>query len=349
MRDGLVSVAIVTFNSARYIRKCLEFVFSQDHRPLEIVVIDNASSDATPDILRNFEGRIRTVYNLENKGFAGGQNQAIGHCQGEWILVLNPDVRLQPDFVSTLVAAGKETASVGTLCGKLLSMSDDFQVPEKPLIDSTGMFFTPNLRHFDRGSREPDEGQFNSSEYVFGATGAAALYRREMIEDVSIRGELFDSEFFAYREDADLAWRAQLLGWQCLYVPEAVAYHVRHVLPTNRQSVSPVINMHSVKNRFLMRINNLSGRQYLRHFLAITGRDLVVIGGCLIRERSSLRAFPNVLKNLRRALAMRRAIRARRRVTEKYMSRWFSSRPVSFPALGEIPARPSKERTRRSY
>jgi len=341
---GLVSVAIVTFNSARYIRHCLEFVLAQDYRPLEIVIVDNASNDGTADILREFEHRVRMVHNRENRGFAGGQNQAIALCRGKWVLVLNPDVRLQPGFISSLVSAGDGDDSVGTVCGKLLSMSDDFEIPETPVIDSTGMYFTPNLRHFDRGGKELDRGLYNSAEYVFGATGAAALYRRKMIDDVSIDGEFFDSDFFAYREDADLAWRAQLLGWQCLYVPEAVAYHVRHVLPSNRRSVSSAINMHSVKNRFLMRINNLSARQYLRHLLPITFRDLLVLGGCLVRERSSLRAFTLVLKSLRKAWRKRRIISNRRRVSEAYMAHWFSRQPVSFPASRQSPGHRLKER-----
>ena len=93
-------------------------------------------------------------------------------------------------------------------------------------------------------------------EYVFGASAAAALYRRAMIDDVAVDGDFFDPDFFAYREDADVAWRAQLLGWRCIYTPAAVAYHVRTVTPANRRSLPPVINMHSVKNRFLMRIKN---------------------------------------------------------------------------------------------
>ncbi|MFL6448903.1 MAG: glycosyltransferase family 2 protein [Bryobacteraceae bacterium] len=334
MSTGLVSVAIVAFNSARYIRQSLEFVLAQDYEPLEVVVIDNASADETAEILRGFENRVRVVRNPDNQGFAGGQNQAIALCRGEWVLALNPDVRLEPNFVTELVAAGETEASVGTVCGKLLSMGDDFRIPEKPVIDSTGIFFTPNLRHFDRGSKELDYGRYNRCEYVFGATGAAALYRRKMIDDVALEGDFFDSDFFAYREDADLAWRAQLLGWQCLYVPEAVAYHVRHVLPTNRRSVSAAINMHSVKNRFLMRINNLSARQYLHHFLAITTRDLLVIAGCLFREPYSLRAFPIVFKNFRKAWRKRRMISARRRASEQYMARWFSPNPVSFSAHG---------------
>src|ERR1700689_5614814 len=91
-------------------------------------------------------------------------------------------------------------------------MTPRFDFPEEPLVDSTGIYFTPNLRHLDRGSLKVDNGHYRSYEYVFGATAAAALYRREMIEDISICGEFFDADFFVYREDADVAWRAQLMG-----------------------------------------------------------------------------------------------------------------------------------------
>ena len=137
-------------------------------------------------------------------------------------------------------------------------------------MDSTGIYFTPMLRHLDRGSQEVDNGHYLNFEYVFGATAAAALYRREMIDDISIHGEFFDSDFFVYREDADVAWRAQLLGWSCLYTPHARGYHVRNVLPGNRRALPAAINMHSVKNRFLMRIKNMTGDLYRRNWFSIT-------------------------------------------------------------------------------
>ncbi len=119
---------------------------------------------------------------------------------------------------------------VGTVCGKLLTIRATFDLPDKQLVDSTGIYFTPMLRHLDRGSQEVDNGHYLNFEYVFGATAAAALYRREMIEDISISGEFFDPDFFVYREDADVAWRAQLMSWRCLYTPLARGYHVRAVL-----------------------------------------------------------------------------------------------------------------------
>ena len=333
MKTPCVSVTIVTFNSAPFIAKCLRYVFEQDFPDIEVIVIDNASSDGTVEVLSQFASRIRLVCNRENVGFAAGQNQAIALSSGEWVLTLNPDVRLTPDFIGKAVAAGECDDTVGSVSGKLLRMPPDFDIPSTQVLDSTGIYFTPALRHFDRGSGEPDTGTYADFEYVFGVTGAAALYRRTLIEDISIAGEFFDADFFAYREDADLAWRAQLFGWKCLYAPAAIAYHVRQVLPSNRASLSPAINMHSVKNRFLMRIKNITADLYLRHLLAITLRDLLAFGACLLREQSSLRAFPLVIRSYPKMLQKRRDIMRRRSVDSKYMSAWFSDRPVSFPAV----------------
>jgi GT2 family glycosyltransferase len=324
-----VSVTIVTYNSGRFIRRCLESVLEQRYANKEVIVIDNASTDGTTDILEQFEDRCTIVYNDENIGFAAAQNQAIGISSGDWVLTLNPDVLLLPGFIQSLVEASRIDSGVGTVCGKLLTILSNFDLPEKPLVDSTGIYFTPMLRHLDRGSQEVDNGHYLKHEYVFGATAAAALYRRAMIDDVAVDGEFFDPDFFVYREDADVAWRAQLLGWRCIYTPHARGYHVRNVLPGNRRALPPEINMHSVKNRFLMRIKNITGNVYRRNWLSITVRDCIVLSCCLIREQSSLRAFGYVLRNWRRVMQKRRAIMQRRRVTDDYMARWFSYSPVS--------------------
>ncbi len=239
---------------------------------------------------------------------------------------------LLPNFIQALVDAGQVNPRVGTVCGKLLAILANFDLPEKPLVDSTGIYFTPMLRHLDRGSQEIDNGHYLQHEYVFGATAAAALYRREMIEDVSIDNEFFDPDFFVYREDADVAWRAQFFGWRCIYTPHARGYHVRNVLPGNRRALPPVINMHSVKNRFLMRIKNMTPDLYRRNWFSITARDLVVLGCCMLYEHSSLRAFVYLGKNWRRVLQKRREIMNRKRVSDEYMASWFSYEPVSKPA-----------------
>jgi GT2 family glycosyltransferase len=177
-----------------------------------------------------------------------------------------------------------------------------------------------------------DNGHYLNYEYVFGATAAAALYRREMIEDVSIDREFFDPDFFVYREDADVAWRAQLMGWRCVYTPHARGYHVRTVLPGNRRALPAEINMHSVKNRFLMRMKNMTGGLYKRYWLAITARDLLVLACCMVREQTSLKAFWFLIRNHKRIMAKRQEIMRRRRVNDDYIATWFHYEPVSKPA-----------------
>lgn len=320
-----VSIAVVTFNSARYIHRCLDAALEQEGVDLDVVVVDNASADRTREILAEFGDHVRVIPCSENIGFAAGQNLAIRESgTSEWVLTLNPDVLMKPGFVRSLVDAGEADASVGSVCGKLLSIAPGFTPLPESRIDSAGIVFQPNMRHFDRGWHQRDERQFECAEYVFGASAAAALYRREMIEDVSMDGAFFDPDFFVYREDADVAWRAQLLGWRCLYAPAAVAHHVRTVTPVNRRSVPAAVNMHSVKNRFLMRIKNATGGVYRRYWLPMTLRDLVVIGGSMLWEPSSLSAFWRVATCLPRAVKQRRQIMARRRVSEAELLELFA-------------------------
>src|SRR6202162_2832720 len=334
--SDLVSITIVTYNSGRFIKRCLDSVLDQTHPFKEIIVIDNCSTDGTTDILEPFEDRCRIIYNEENIGFAAAQNQAIGMSDSDWVLTLKRDFLLLPDFITSLVHAGNQDPRIGTVCGKLLTMSAGFDFPEKPVVDSTGIYFTPTLRHLDRGSLEYDNGHYRQYEYVFGATAAAALYRRAMIEDISLDGEFFDSDFFVYREDAGVAWRAQWMGWKCLYAPYARGYHVRKVLPGNRRALPPEINMHSVKNRFLMRIKNISPHLYWRNCFSITVRDVVVVMCCLLWEHSSLKAFWFLTKNLKRVLSKRALIRSQQRVDDEYMASWFQYAPVSHKAPKKI-------------
>ena len=333
MADPRVCVAIVTYNSSRYIERCLDAVLSQ-YAPLAVVVADNASTDGTREILERYRGRIRVIRNHRNEGFAAAQNRIIRSTSSDWVLALNPDVLMRPGFISRLVEAGEMDPEAGAVCGKLLSIGPGFRPLKRRIVDSTGLYFTPEMRHFDRGWHEPDGDRFNRTEYIFGASGAAALYRRSMIDDIAIEGSFFDPDFFYYREDADVAWRAQLLGWRCIYTPSAAAFHVRAVSPENRGRVPPAINMHSVKNRFLLRIKNATPDLYRRHWLPMTFRDLLVLGGCLFAEPRSLPAFWKLAVCVPRALRARRQIMRRRRAGDAFMARWFNSEPASQPLSG---------------
>jgi GT2 family glycosyltransferase len=335
-QGSTVSVTIVTYNSESFIRRCLDSVLGQDWPSLQVIVVDNHSQDRTRAILAEFRQHVEVIVNGENLGFAAAQNQAIRRAGGDWILCLNPDVRLNSNFLSCLLERNIDPG-IGTVCGKLLRATPTLEIPAQAKLDSAGIYFTPTFRHFDRGSNTPDREEFNVPALVFGATAAAALYRRKMIEDVSVEGEFFDEDFFLYREDADVSWRAQLQGWRCLYLPEAIGYHVRRVFPECRRSLPALINRQSVQNRFLMRIKNVSFSLYLRHFLPVTARDLAVLFYCLFVERSSLGAFSSVMRLWRRTLAKRRIIQARRRVPDSYLQSWFGYSPVTLPI--EIPPR----------
>ena len=329
-----VCISLVTFNSGRYIRRCLNSALGQRGVRATVVVVDNASTDGTAQILKEFGDRIQVVWNRENVGFAAAQNQGIRSTRSEWVLTLNPDLLMERDFVLRLLEAGELDPGAGAVCGKLLSIGAGFEPLAERRIDSTGLFFTPTMRHFDRGWHHLDDGSYDRTEYVFGACAAAALYRRQAIEDVSIGGDFFDPDFFAYREDADVAWRAQLLGWRCIYTPAAVGWHVRSVVPGERRSITPWINMHSVKNRFLMRIKNATPGLYRQCWLPMTLRDLIVVGGCLVMEPRSLPAFWRVAKCWPAMWARRTEIMRRRRVADADLLRWFRFEMAGEPLSG---------------
>lgn len=325
----MVSVLITTCNSAAYLPACLDSLRAQTYRPLDIVIVDNASSDSTRAILNHARPECHVIFNDTNLGFAAGQNQAIRAARGHWLLSLNPDVIAAPDFIDKLVGIGETHPQAGAVCGKLLRWNPASNPPFTKTLDSTGIYFTPNLRHLDRGADQIDRGQFDESQFVFGATGAAALYSRYMVEDISMNGQFFDEQFFAYREDADVAWRAQLMGWKCIYTPAALAWHVRRVTPERRADLPLVINWHSVKNRFLMRAKNISWPLYARHFVPTTIRDAQVIGYSLLWDRRLASALGQVWKLRHDWRAKRRAIQARRRVSDAELSHWFSWRPAA--------------------
>ena len=230
MSEGpAVAVCIVTHDSAADLPDCLQAVAAQSHRPLEIVVVDCASQDGSMEAARAHAPAgipFQAVALGENLGFAGGMNAAFARTRAPFVLTLNADARPAPDYVSRLLsrALAHPDLRVGAVAGRLVRPAADGR---PRLLDACGMRLTRTWRHLDRGSGEVDRGQWSSPERVFGATGAASLFRREALDDAAVEGEIFDARFHTFREDAELCFRLRERGWEVLYEPAAVAEHRR--------------------------------------------------------------------------------------------------------------------------
>lgn len=302
-----VSIVIVAHNDERDLPVSVGSALAQRGVAAETLVVDNDSRDGSRRAARDAGEAVRLLELPENDGFAAAMNLGIHESRGRYVLALNPDCRLEPDFAATLAARLDRRPDAGSASGRVLRGKGADLAPTGA-IDSAGIYRTVTGRHFDRGSGEAANGRYLAEEEIFGSSGAAGFYRREALESAKIATGFFDADFFLYREDADLAWRLQNLGWKCLYVPEAVAYHRRRNLPERRRRMSALVNYHSVKNRFLLRINNQSPSELAATFLPTLARDLVVLGACLTIERSSLPAFSWLWKNRRRLWAKRTEI-----------------------------------------
>ena len=316
-----LSVVLITFDSARHLPRCLQSIQEQAGVDLELIVIDNASSDDSAAIVEGVAPSARLIRNAANVGFAAAVNQAIRLANAPFILLANPDVRFERDFARTILEFMAAHAEVGMASGKLRRGVGE-EIEPTSLIDSLGILMTRSGRHFDAKNGEEDDAPNDPFE-VFGVTGAAMMLRRDFIQDISLDGELFDERFFAYREDADLSWRAQLRGWQAFIVPAAVAYHVRRVTPEVRASLPPEINLHSVKNRFLLRANNEGLYLALRNAPFELFRDLLVIAGVVLKERTSLPALRWLWQHRFEIVERRRRVQERRRVSDRQLARWF--------------------------
>ena len=330
-----VLVSLVTHNEAHDAERLVPSLFAQTFRDVAVSVVDNASEDGTRATLAAFEKvapvPLEVFASRENLGYTGGHNRSIAKAAEHgipWVLVLNTDVVLAPDFLETLLAdAGRPSRErTATFTGKILRADGPSLTPTS-VIDSAGIRMTPNGRHFDVGAGDPDDGRFDRPAEIFGASGCVALFRTEALADARISTGFFDDDFFVYREDVDLAWRLRGRGWSARCVPSARAWHRRRNLPERRREMSALANLHSVKNRFLLRINNAGAKHLRATFPRTFFRDAVVVGGCLTVERTSLEALRWLAVNRDRLLEKRAEIQGRRTASDQDVLRWFTDDP----------------------
>lgn len=320
-----VGVFVVTHNHEVTVQATLEGLCQQGREVAKVVLVDNASRDRSVAVAHAFAHRLplEVVPLGENAGFSRAANLALARLDTPWVLSLNPDCRLLPGFLSALVEAAAAYPQVGSACGLLLRGAGS-ELALTETVDSAGMVVTAAGRHHDRGAGKPLRPRWLKPAWVFGASGACALYRRDALEDVAYPGgEVFDEGFFAYREDADLAWRLQRRGWACLYWPAARAVHGRGLKPERGRALDANINLHSVKNRFLLRLSNADWRWHLGCFPFWLVRDLLVVAGCLILERSSLPALAQLRRLWPRYVRRGRDNAARAKVSTWRLLAWF--------------------------
>ena len=325
--NGAVLVSLVTCNDEMFLESCLEHLSRQTVETY-VRIFDNASQDMSCKIAQTFD--VEVYESGENRGYSFGHNYNLTHRKFETVLLLNADVILESNYLEKLLEALSEVDRAGMAGGKLYRMNqqgDPILERGCRVLDSTGIYFTPSQRHLDRGGGERDSGLYNRRQSVFGITGAAVLCRKEMLDDLCFDGEYLDEDFFAYREDADLAWRAQLRGWRAIYEPEALAFHHRNVLPARRHQNSPLINYHSLKNRYLMRMKNMDWRVRKKCFPHMWIRDIGILVYVLLWEWSSLSAFCEVWRLRAKFRTKRRQIQIRRNSTSDEIARWFSFTP----------------------
>jgi GT2 family glycosyltransferase len=302
------TILLLSVDEAAMLAHSLPAALAQEPRA-RVVVVDNACTDATGELAERHGAELLRLES--RKGYAAALNEAIARTDGAAVVLLNADCFLQPGFLSAGLRRLAE-ADVGAVAPKLLRVSRE----REPLgeIDAAGMFVSRWRKNglVGFGSRA---GNFSSPGEAFGADGAAALYRRAALEDSALAGkEVLDEDMELWATDVDLAWRAQLLGWRCVYEPRAVAEHVRSYSPATRWRISPAARRQQFRNRYLMMAKNETGRGLRRDGLLIAGYEFLALGHVLLRERHLLAGYREAWRLLPRARARRRLIQARRRV-----------------------------------
>lgn len=307
-----LSVIIPNWNGVEHLPTCLDSLRRQTLEEVEVIVADNGSTDGSLQLL---EGRYPEVSVLalgENRGFAGACNAGIRVARGTSIVLLNNDTEVEANWLEEVLAAFERHPEVGMVASKM------FLFDRRNRIHTAGDFYRVDGLPGNRGVWERDEGQFDEEEYVFGACGGSAAYRRSMLEQVG----LLDEDFFYSCEDVDLAWRAQLAGWRCIYAPRAVVYHKLSATGGGRTA-----SFYDGRNAIYLLVKDYPGdlwRTYWRDILArqfhIAGEAIKAWRGAAARARlrGQLAGF---LLGLPRMLPKRRTVQRTRVVNRAYLER----------------------------
>ncbi|MDD2807741.1 MAG: glycosyltransferase family 2 protein [Patescibacteria group bacterium] len=338
-----VSVQIVTWNSMRYIFDCIESLMRQSYRDFSIMIIDNGSDDKTVEFVRTNYPTVSVLQNFRNLGYAKANNQGIHLASGEYVLVVNPDVILEDDFLEQLVQSADRHPEAGSFAGKILKLTTEAidgndeaglrEAIKSDFFDCAGLTIKKSRTAINRGEGSKDVGQFNRAEEVFGHSGACVLFRKSALNDVMIKNEFFDQNFGSYKEDVDLAWRLRLYGFSAWYIPSAVCYHYRRLAVSSgnslraiikhRRQTSTVLRSMSFRNQRLMLIKNDQFSNIIAALPWILTREITAFIYSLLFERFEIKNYFEVIKLFPTMMIKRKVIMAHKKVTANDIRRWF--------------------------
>lgn len=303
------SVVIPNWNGQRFLAACLDALRKQPADAIEVILVDNASTDGSQDFVKAAYPEVR-LFELEaNRGFTGACNIGIDAATGAFVALLNNDTEVERDWAENVLAAFEAHPEAGIVASKMLLFD------QRDRLHTAGDFFTTDGRAGNRGAWEWDRGQYDRGDYVFSACGGSAVYRRAMLDDI---GTLDDDYFFSL-EDVDLAWRAQLAGYRVWYDPGAIVYH--HLSATGGGVTA---SYYDGRNGIWLIAKNLPtslARKYARQILA---RQVALaweaLKNCRGREaRARLRGMSAGILTIRGALSKRKRIQASKRASDEYI------------------------------
>jgi GT2 family glycosyltransferase len=306
-----LTVVIPNWNGERFLSLCLDSLRRQTLRDFETVLVDNASSDGSIELVRRDFPEVRVVSLSENLGFAAAVNAGIKVSEAEYVALLNNDTEQDPGWLEALVRAAKRHLEAGFFASKLVDFRD------RRFLDGAGDALRLSGLPYRLGHGEVDRGQFDHPGYVFSACGAAALYRREMLDDVG----LFDEDFVSYCEDGDLSFRAQLAGYRCLYVPDAVVYHMGSASTGGKRSATAT--RLGTRNSLSLLVKNLplSAVPHILPFFVLGQLARSLTAAATGALGAHLRGLAGAWRQLPLMLENRREIQAKKRISDAEIRR----------------------------
>jgi GT2 family glycosyltransferase len=307
--EPLVSVIIPNWNGAHHLTGCLESLRRQTFHEFEVIVADNGSTDGSLELLARDYPEVRVLALGENRGFAGACNAGVQVARGTFVVLLNNDTEADPRWLSEVVAAFERHPEAGLVASKMLLFD------RRDTLHTAGDFYRVDGIPGNRGVWQKDEGQYDREETVFSACGGSAAYRKALLEQVG----LLDDGFFFSCEDVDLAWRAQLAGWQCIYVPRAVVYH-----KLSATGGGVTASFYDGRNFFYLLVKDYPGDLWRVHWRAILRAQVRLAWEALrawrgAAARARLRGMLAGLLGVPRMLHKRRIVQRIRTVDRSYL------------------------------